>query len=288
MNSPVVVGIDVASARPCTCVVLEDGAVQEWLDTRDLDQIASWVLYHQPVAVAVDAPSGLSRGLLLEPGSGEKPCHGRKCDHELRERGIPLYEVPREGTRADDWMEVGFQIYDRLRDLGYQLPQEAGVSRSVVEVYPEASFITLLGGTPAKKWGAVGRAQRLAVLKRSGLSWRDRFDQDALDALVAALTAMRFLEGQASAVGDAEEALVWLPVERLQESYSNLLARVPRPKRAELDHLHSRLSPEKRDELLQYLLVAARRGGDAMIEVLERTLLGHVTEAVSEEHGGPA
>jgi predicted nuclease with RNAse H fold len=286
VNSLVVVGIEVASKRPCTCVVLQNGAVQEWLDTRDLDQMASWVRYHRPAVIAVDAPCGLSKELLLEPESGEKPCHGRTCDYELRQRGIPLYEVPREGTPADDWMEVGFRIYDRLQDLGYQLPREAGVAHSVIEVYPEASFITLLGGTPAKKWGAVGRAQRLATLKRNGLSWRDRFDHDALDALAAALTAMRFLEGQASAVGDAEEALVWLPVAQLQDSYSNLLARAPRRRRAELDHLDSRLSPEKNDELLQHLLVAARRGGDAMIEVLERTLLPHTGEEVFEERGG--
>ena len=287
MNSPAVVGIDVASARPCTCVALTDGAVREWLDTRDLDKMASWVAYHQPAVIAVNAPCGLSKGLLIEPGSGERPFHGRKCDYELREHGIPLYEVPREGTRADDWMEVGFRIYDRLQDLGYQLPQEAAVAGSVIEVYPEASFISLLGGTPAKKWGAVGRAQRLAALKRNGISWRDRFDHEALDVLAAALTAIRFLEGQASAVGDAEEALVWLPVERLQESYSNLLARMPRRRRVEAD-LETRLSPEKRDELVQSLLVSARRGGDAMMEVLERTLLSRVGEEAREEGGGPA
>lgn len=32
----------------------------------------------------------------------------------------------------------------------------------------------------------------------------------------------------------------------------------------ELNHLYERLSPEQRDELLQCLLVAARRGGEAM------------------------
>jgi hypothetical protein len=41
----------------------------------------------------------------------------------------------------------------------------------------------------------------------------------------------------------------------------------------ELQHLYSVLLPEGRDELLQCLLVAAPRGGEAMIEVLEQTLL---------------
>jgi len=46
----------------------------------------------------------------------------------------------------------------------------------------------------------------------------------------------------------------------------------------ELEELYARLLPEEREELLQCLLVAAPRGGRAMIEVLERALLCHATE----------
>ena len=46
----------------------------------------------------------------------------------------------------------------------------------------------------------------------------------------------------------------------------------------ELNHLYERLSPEQRDELLQCLLIAAPRGGEAMIKVLEDALLCHATE----------
>jgi hypothetical protein len=53
-----------------------------------------------------------------------------------------------------------------------------------------------------------------------------------------------------------------------------------RPSVRERPHLHERLSPEQRDELLQCLLIAAPRGGGAMIEVLEDGLLSHATEEV--------
>lgn len=51
----------------------------------------------------------------------------------------------------------------------------------------------------------------------------------------------------------------------------------------DLSHLHSLLSEEERDELLQCLLVAAPRGGGAMVKVLEDFLLSHATEELLQE-----
>ena len=56
------------------------------------------------------------------------------------------------------------------------------------------------------------------------------------------------------------------------------------PRFEELEHLHSLLSPEERDELLQCLLIASARGGEAMINVLEQLVLCHATEELCEEH----
>jgi hypothetical protein len=52
----------------------------------------------------------------------------------------------------------------------------------------------------------------------------------------------------------------------------------------ELEHPCAWLLPEERDELLQCLLIAASRGGEAMIKVLEETLLCHATEELIEEN----
>jgi hypothetical protein len=48
---------------------------------------------------------------------------------------------------------------------------------------------------------------------------------------------------------------------------------------------YEKLSPEERDELLQCLLIAAPRGGEAMIKMLEDFLLCHATGELLEEHG---
>lgn len=55
---------------------------------------------------------------------------------------------------------------------------------------------------------------------------------------------------------------------------------------AELTQLHERLSPEQREELLQCVLIAAPRGGDAILEVLEQTLLCHATEELFSKSQG--
>lgn len=61
----------------------------------------------------------------------------------------------------------------------------------------------------------------------------------------------------------------------------------PMPRRVrleQLNQLHDRLSAEQRDELLQCLLIAAPRGGEAMVKVLEELLLCHATDELLEEH----
>ena len=56
----------------------------------------------------------------------------------------------------------------------------------------------------------------------------------------------------------------------------------------ELAYLYEKLTPEERDELLQCLLVAAPRGGEAMIRVLEQTLLCHATEDLRDNWVPPS
>ena len=280
-----VVGIDVAASRPCTCVLVESGRILDWLDTKDLQDLAGWIGRNRPDVVAVDAPCATSQGLLRTRGGGGKPYAGRVCDRDLRWRGIPLYEVPGDRGSAPAWMEVGFQIYDLLREMGYQLPRAPRTTNSAIEVYPHASFVSLLGGTPAKKTRVEGRTQRIQVLERHGYSLDGRRDHDALDALVAALTAERFLAAGACAVGNPSEALIWLPVDRPKERYGPIGPHDERLKVRELTRLYEMLSAEDREELLHSLLIAASRGGEAVLEVLEGELLRRATDEVLAEHG---
>ena len=54
------------------------------------------------------------------------------------------------------------------------------------------------------------------------------------------------------------------------------------PRLEELTYLYEMLTAEERDKLLQCLLIAAPRGGEAVVKVLEDTLLCHATEELLE------
>ena len=239
MSDPdVVIGVDVAVARPSTAVAVRIGraAVVEWMEadhrSRDeVDALLAWVARHDPAVVTIDAPQAYRRPARQSPAA-----HQRACDRELMTRRIRLYPVPtreaveRGAARLPDWMKVGFDYFKRLRRAGFEVPDEAvmpgalGGPPAVLEAYPYGAFTTLLGALPPSKATRAGLRLRIVTLRRAGLEWDEYFDHDSLDALAAALTGCRFQQGLATPVGDPREGLIWLPVPRgeLRDSYATL------------------------------------------------------------------
>ena len=214
-----VAAVDIAAARPCTLVLLQGLRATEWFATTSVPEAADWLVDRRPDVIAVDAPCSLSHGLLADGGRGFRPYAGRVCDRECVKRSIFLYHVPQHRGDVDRWVELGFQLYEALVQRGYSIPKTPAVARSAIEIYPHGSFMVLLGSRPLKKSSREGLAQRAALLEREGLQWDGRSDHDSLDALVGALTATRYLDGDVTAAGDPTEALIWFPVKRLAESY---------------------------------------------------------------------
>ncbi|HUK76019.1 MAG TPA: DUF429 domain-containing protein [Thermoleophilia bacterium] len=172
MSDPdLVIGIDVAAARPSTAVAVRAGraaarggrggaaapaTVVEWIeaDHRDPDQVAAlmdWIGRHEPAVVAVDAPQGYRRPARGEASAGARPASApagshpplqRVCDRELMARRISLYPVPTRQavasgeSRLPEWMKAGFDYFRRLRRIGFEVPDQP--------VMPGA-----LGGPPA-------------------------------------------------------------------------------------------------------------------------------------------
>ncbi len=234
-----VIGIDVAAARPSTAVAVRAGRaaqVVEWMeaDHRRPDQVAAmmaWIERHAPAVVAIDAPQDFKRSGRRALGSrapagATAPAapSSRACDRELLARHISLYPVPSKeavaagDARLPDWMRAGFDYFRRLRRAGFEIPDNAvmpgmlGGPPAVIEVYPYGAFAALLGGLPPNKATRAGQRVRVVTLRRAGIEWDEYFDHDSLDALAAALTALRFQQGRATPLGDPREGLIWLPV----------------------------------------------------------------------------
>jgi predicted nuclease with RNAse H fold len=235
-----VVGIDIAATRPCTAVALSCGRAAQavgWTAAQahadgaldDTPAMLDWIERLAPAAVAVDAPQGFNRRLLLR-SRGHAASRSRVCDHELLRRRISLYQVPSRQEAADDptklpeRMRVGFRYFKELRKRGFEAPPEGalagafGAAPALLEVLPYAAFVTLAGGLLSKKSTREGLRLRVLTLRQAGLQWDEGddayYDHDSLDALAAALTAWRFVQGKASAVGEEREGLLWLPVSR--------------------------------------------------------------------------
>ena len=68
---------------------------------------------------------------------------------------------------------------------------------------------------------------RVVALREAGVAWDEYYDHDSLDALAAALTAWRFVQGRATPVGDDRDGFIWLPVTEhdLLPSYGRLTER---------------------------------------------------------------
>jgi predicted nuclease with RNAse H fold len=206
--------------------------------------------------VAVDAPSG-PRQDLLAAGSSLRTELGlpdgryermRVCDALLFRRGLPLYPVPAAGQSPqawEQWIGVGFELYEALSGLVLFRPHSAGRQIEAIgsaalrfgrvcETYPDAIFCGLLGHRPSPKRTPWGLQQRIAVLRMRGVQdadgglWHRTLDE--LDACAAAYAAYALAVGRGLWVGAPEEGVIVLPVAKLRDRYE----RLPPPARSSL------------------------------------------------------
>jgi predicted RNase H-like nuclease len=231
------------------------------LEQRDgnLEAVLEAVARYESAVCAVDAPQSPNGGLLAQPEVrqqyGLRPysttwSQFKVCEFLLRQHGIGIYNTPLEAAEAHSWMQLGWELYDRLRGQGYQphSPEEppAGETRppkTYIEVHPHACFTVLLDRFPYKKTTLVGRLQRQLLLYEcrvdvpdpmevfeevtrhrllaGTLEFRGLLTHDELDALVAAYTAylVSAQPQNVSWVGDPAEGQIVVPVEKMKEKY---------------------------------------------------------------------
>ena len=168
----------------------------------------------------------------------------RLVEYSLMQHNIRIPRTPKDESECPGWMQMGFTLYDRLEEIGYQQYSGGEAERQYMEIYPHASYCALLGNLPFKKKTFEGRLQRQLVLFEKRLNIPDPmrvfeeisrfrllngllpdddlFTQGELDALVAAYTAWHLATSpdQTLLIGDTEEGQIVIPLPELKDHYS--------------------------------------------------------------------
>ena len=158
-------------------------------------------------AIAIDAPAALSTAPHGEdPTISGKFRSARCCEIALgREHRLWVpWVTPVAGAPVPDWMQVGFRLYRELTTKRH----------APIEVYPHAGFRLLSSASLPKKTTLAGVRERVARLEAQGIvaPWMGLWSHDALDATLAALLALRAVDGTAVAVGCGhDDSAIWIP-----------------------------------------------------------------------------
>jgi len=203
-------GIDLASAeaRPSACLGLDRGLHLIYSGSLYQDSdILEVVSRYEFELVAIDAPLSLPEGLCcLKESCSCQPkaeAKGRSCERELAGLGIPCYFTTKRSI-------IKPMVYRGIR-LKAELES---ISSDVIEVYPYASKVRLIGRNIPKKTTPAGLAflkQHIGHLLPNVAPLVDGFIHDMCDAAIAAYTAYLYYQGKTEFCGKPDEGTICLP-----------------------------------------------------------------------------
>jgi hypothetical protein len=248
------IGIDpTAGQKPFAYAALDRELDLLALGQGEMDEVLAFVAGQRQAVVAVCAPQQPNQGLMAQEDYRQSlspsPRPGRwlnfrVVEYLLRQHNISIPQTAAGEQDCQNWMRMGFQLFRRLKTLGYHLyPADGTEKLQMMEIYPHACYTALLGLLPFPKNSLEGRLQRQLVLHEQRLDVPDAmriFEEitryrllngmlaldnlylpGELDALVAAYTAwLAITKPQESMVlGDPKEGQIVLPVPELKERY---------------------------------------------------------------------
>lgn len=202
-------GVDVSLTRGLDLVMFDaSGELTYGPEKCTPVELAAILEATRPDVVAVDAPPSWAP-------SGRS----RAVERSLMALGISIYATPADprGRPFYGWMEGGFKVFAAAAAQGY--PEYTGGAtrrRRAIEVFPHASAVTLLGGLPSS--GSPKHEFRRRALESEGIRCRSFKTPDQIDAALAALTGMRFVQGNSCHLGVEGESVLVLPVPRLSST----------------------------------------------------------------------
>ena len=212
-------GIDLTSAetKPSACLGLDNQLDLIYFGCLNGDSdIRQVVTRYEFGLIAIDAPLSLPQGLCcLEESCPCQPTaegKGRHCERELARLGIPCYFTTKKSI-IKAMVYRGIRLKTELEARGY----------AVIEVYPYASKLRLLGKNIPKKTTPAGLAflrQHISQLLPGITAYIDGFNHDLCDAAIAAYTAFLHSRGKTELCGEPEEGTICLPfLDRVTYAY---------------------------------------------------------------------
>jgi predicted nuclease with RNAse H fold len=251
LTEPVFIGVDPTSGRMSfTYAALDRDLHVITIAEGELEDVVSFLERQTSVVVAINAPSGLNRGLVgrkmkKEAGADHliRGAQMRLAEYELRQRGIAVSGTPSTLAACPPWMQTGFTLYRKLEKMGFTKYAEKDTQFQVLETHPHASYCVLTETIPQPKPSLEGRLQRQLALYENDVRVKDPMDffeeitrhkmlkgvwpvevlhlPEQLDALVAAYTAWLVWRKpeKTSSFGDNKEGRIFLPKNELKEKY---------------------------------------------------------------------
>ncbi len=245
------IGIDLSSGRKSiTYAALDRDLNLVALADGDMESVTAFLGGQSTAAVAINAPSGINRGLVRD-GMKKKmltPYQLRRVElrlveAELREHGINVPKTAASAAACPEWMQAGFELYRKLEKIGFKKYPEKDSTCQFMETNPHACYSALAGQATLSKITLEGRLQRQLILYDRGLRIKDPMDffeeitrykvskgdwpldllylPEQLDALVAAYTAWLAVnkEDRILMIGDMKEGRLVFPEKELKEKY---------------------------------------------------------------------
>jgi hypothetical protein len=250
-NDSAFIGIDLTSGKKSiTYAALDRDLNLVALADGDMEAVTAFIAGQSTAAVAINAPSGINRGLVRDgmkkkmlTASQLRRAELRLAEFELRERGINVTKTPANAGQCPQWMQAGFELYRKLEKIGFKKYPEKEAILQVLETNPYACYSALAGQIPLPKASVEGRLQRQLILYERGIRIKDPMDffeeitrykvskgdwpmdllysPEQLDALVAAYTAWLAVnkEDRILMIGDMKEGRLVCPEKELKEKY---------------------------------------------------------------------
>ncbi|HMD90354.1 MAG TPA: DUF429 domain-containing protein [Anaerolineaceae bacterium] len=182
----VYLGVDLTGSRkPFTYAALDVEMRLLALGQGQSDEVLAFAAGQNEAMIAIDAPSSPNGGLMAQteyrnrlspPPAPGRWTNLRLAEYRLHQQGVSITRTPAVAEESPQWMQLGFEFYKKLQEMGYLAYTQESAARQWLEGHAEAGFQVLLERVPFESGSVEGRLQRQLILQELDLPVADPMD----------------------------------------------------------------------------------------------------------------